>query len=115
MRKGTTTPFDTIESAHEFVKLLDGTLAETRAELNADITRESAVTPNRRLDCLRIAEYNLDRLEYHLKRSSRLLNDLRTVRRLLFEERTLKSPIPNAQPSTHTAASPKNGHPIAAA
>lgn len=115
MRKGSTTPFDTIESAHEFVRLLDATLAETRAELTADIARESTVTPNRRLDCLRIAEYNLDRLEYHLKRSSRLLNDLRTVRRLLFEERSLKSPVITPQPTTHSTASPKNGHPIAAA
>lgn len=115
MPKGITTPFDTIESAHEFVRLLDATLTEARAELNADITRESAITPNRRLDCLRIAEYDLDRLEYHLKRSSRLLNDLRTVRRLLFEERNLKSKLVTTTPTTHTAASPKNGRPIAAA
>ena len=107
MRKRTTMPFDTLESAHEFVKLLDATLAETRTELDADITRESAVTPNRRLDALRVAEYHLDRLDYHLKRSSRLLNDLRTIRRLLFEERSLRSPIAGTQPAT----APTTGHP----
>ena len=116
MRKGNDTPFDTIESAHEFVKLLDAVLAETRTEISADITRESAVTPNRRLDALRVAEYHLDRLEYHLKRSSRLLNDLRTVRRRLFEERSRKSPLPaGTQPPTHSKATPKNGQPVAAA
>jgi hypothetical protein len=32
-------------------------------------------------------QFKLDKLEQHLKTSSRLLNDLRTLRRLLLEER----------------------------
>jgi hypothetical protein len=39
------------------------------------------------VDALRLAVYNLEKLEMHVNRSSRILNDLRTLRRLLFEER----------------------------
>jgi hypothetical protein len=49
------------------------------------------VAPNtnvsRRLDALRVAAYNVEKLEFHLSRSTRILNDLRSLRRLLFEER----------------------------
>jgi hypothetical protein len=38
---------------------------------------------------LRIALYNLEKLELHLNRSNRILNDLRTLRRMLLEERTM--------------------------
>jgi len=36
------------------------------------------------LQALRIVEFKLDKLEQHLKTSSRLLNDLRTLRRLCW-------------------------------
>jgi hypothetical protein len=49
------------------------------------------------LDALRIALDNLEKLELHVNRSSRILNDLRSLRRLLFEERdvmnTGKGPV----------------------
>lgn len=79
------TEFETLESAHDFVKLLAKTVAETRRELEGDVFRESV--PSRRMDALRLAQYDLGKLEAHLIRSSRILNDLRTLRRLLFEER----------------------------
>ena len=115
MAKATASPFDTIESAHTFVQLLYTTLAETKQELSADVGREPNGGPNRRRDALLVAAYNVERLEYHLTRSARLLNDLRTIRRLLLEERT-KRPAPvAAKPAPHTSAVPKNGHPVAAA
>ena len=77
--------FETLESAHDFMALLAETVAEAKRELERDVQREAA--PSRRLDVLRIAAYNVDKLELHLKQSRRILNDLRTVRRLLFEER----------------------------
>ena len=77
--------FETLESAHDFVALLAETVAEAKRELERDVQREAV--PSRRLDALRIAAYNVDKLELHLKQSRRILNDLRTVRRLLFEER----------------------------
>jgi len=115
MAKGTVSPFDTIESAHTFVQLLYTTLAETKKELSADVGREPTGGPNRRRDALLVAAYNVERLEYHLTRSARLLNDLRTIRRLLLEERT-KRPAPiGAKPAPHSGTSPKNGHPVATA
>jgi hypothetical protein len=77
--------FETLESAHDFVVLLGDTVAEAKRDLACDLQRESA--NSRRLDALRLAAYNLNKLELHLNRSRRILNDLRTLRRLLFEER----------------------------
>jgi hypothetical protein len=38
-----------------------------------------------------LVNYKLDRLKYHLDNSRRLLNDLRTLRRLLLGERAVES------------------------
>jgi hypothetical protein len=79
--------FETLESAYDFVALLGDTVAEAKRELEGDVQRESASDHSRRLDALRVALYSLDKLELHVNRSQRILNDLRTLRRLLFEER----------------------------
>ena len=79
--------FETLESAYDFVALLGETVAEAKRELEGDVQRESASDHSRRLDALRVALYSLDKLELHVNRSQRILNDLRTLRRLLFEER----------------------------
>ncbi len=81
------TPFDTIESAHDFVRVLAETIAEARQEIDCDLERESGSQTARRQDALRIAAYNLSKLENHMKSSRRILNDLRSLRRLLFAER----------------------------
>src|SRR5580765_1899518 len=80
--------FDTIESAHDFVLLLAETIAEAKRTLELDVQRESTSGVPRRLDTLRLAQYNVAKLEIHVNRTSRILNDLRTLRRLLFEERS---------------------------
>ena len=82
-------PFATIESAHAFVALLARSMAEARRELEGDLQRESDPGQSRRLDALRPAQYSLGKLEVHMHQSGRILNDLRTLRRLLFEERGL--------------------------
>ena len=80
------TPFDSIEGAHEYVRLLLETIQEARKDLASDL--EAAETnPDRRLEALRVVLYKLEKLDTHLQASSRLLNDLRSLRRLLFEER----------------------------
>jgi len=48
-------PFEAIESAHEFVKLLAKVVRETKGALEADVERESASGKSRRLDAFRIA------------------------------------------------------------
>jgi hypothetical protein len=77
------TAFDTIESAQEFLALLREAVEESKLTAESDMTQ----TEGRNLDALRIVFYKLEKLEQHLKVSGRLLNDLRTLRRLLLEER----------------------------
>jgi hypothetical protein len=81
-------PFADIESAHEFVDLLVGAIVEARTEVDAEITRAGAEGAERRKQALQLAAYALEKLETHFTTSRRLLNDLRTLRRLLLEERT---------------------------
>jgi len=78
------TAFDTIESAQEFLGLLREAVEESKQTTQSDIELEEG----RNLDALRLVLYKLEKLEQHLKASGRLLNDLRTLRRLLLEERT---------------------------
>ena len=63
-------------------------MAEAKQELEGDVEREASAS--RRKDALRIALYNVAKLELHMNQSRRILNDLRTLRRLLFEERSGK-------------------------
>jgi uncharacterized membrane protein YccC len=83
-------PFDSIESAHDFVTLLAETVREAKQEVEADIQREATAEFPRRLDALRTALYSMEKLEAHMNQSGRILNDLRSLRRLLFEERSAK-------------------------
>lgn len=80
------TAFDTIESAQEFLALLREAVEEAAQTAASDIG-ESTSNDGRHLDALRLVLYKLEKLNQHLKVSGRLLNDLRTLRRLLLEER----------------------------
>ena len=92
MKSQTDDPFGTIESAHDFVELLAETISQAKEELRVDVNRESGGGDvARRVDALRIALYKVEKLEFHLSRSTRILNDLRTLRRLLFHERGVTS------------------------
>ena len=81
------TPFDSIENAKDYIRLLEETVAEARQEVATDLASTSGVSTDRRLEALRLVHYKLERLEQHLHSSSRTLNDLRSLRRLLFDER----------------------------
>ncbi|SRR5579862_6901200 len=81
------TAFDTIESAQEFLGLLRDAVEEAKQTAEADIFEGDSRT-ERQKDALRLVLYKLEKLEQHLKVSGRLLNDLRTLRRLLLEERS---------------------------
>jgi hypothetical protein len=76
--------FDNIESAQEFVDLLAEAVEETRREVESEIGREQ---PDRRMQALQLVSYNLAKLSLHIATSRRILNDLRTLRRLLYQER----------------------------
>jgi hypothetical protein len=94
MNHASESPFDSIESAHDFVSLLSEAVAQTKQDIEADIQRESGGKSPRRLEALRVASYNLEKLEIQMTKSGRILNDLRSLRRLLFEERKPASVLP---------------------
>jgi hypothetical protein len=88
------TPFDNIESALEYVNhLLDAT-QEARAQIETEILRTASPELARRKQALQLVRFKLDKLSSHIAASRRILNDLRTLRRLLLEER--KTPNPSA-------------------
>jgi hypothetical protein len=80
-------PFDSVESAQEYLKLLSETLSEAKRDVEGDLASQAGSKVTRRLEALRLVLYKLEKLEQHVKASSRLLNDLRTLRRLLLQER----------------------------
>jgi formiminotetrahydrofolate cyclodeaminase len=81
------TPFDSVENTQEYFGLLSETLQEVKQEIDRDITVASEARQLRRLEALRLVHFKLKKLEDHVKVSSLLLNDLRTLRRLLLQER----------------------------
>lgn len=82
------TPFESIESAQEFLKLLADTVVDAKRDVEADINTQATTADARRMEGLRLVSYNLDKLLVHLKTSSRILNDLRMLRRILLEEKS---------------------------
>jgi hypothetical protein len=92
------TPFDSIEGSHEYVALLADALAEARRDVEAEIALAERDGAERRKEALILVSYNLAKLNLHITTSRRILNDLRTLRRLLREEREgsarLREPSP---------------------
>jgi cysteine sulfinate desulfinase/cysteine desulfurase-like protein len=80
------TPFDNIESSHQYVSLLHDAIEEARREVDEEIAFSNG-GGERRKEALQIVAYNLAKLSFHMQTSGRLLNDLRTLRRLLLAER----------------------------
>jgi hypothetical protein len=87
------TPFDSIEGSQEYVALLAEAIEEARQDVDSDI--EVAITEGaeRRREALQLVSYNLAKLTLHITTSRRILNDLRTLRRLLLAERQAELPV----------------------
>jgi hypothetical protein len=83
------TPFDNIESSHEYVAMLADAVETAITEIEADIALAGADSADRRLQALQLVLFNMNKLRNHMTSSRRILNDLRTLRRLLLEERTM--------------------------
>jgi hypothetical protein len=81
------TPFDTIESAQDYIDLLLEAIEETRRDVGGDLRLSAGPGGERRTDALQLVALNLNKLSSHVTKSRRILNDLRTLRRLLLEER----------------------------
>jgi hypothetical protein len=85
------TPFDNLDSAHQFVELLCEAVEEARRDIEIEIAQPQ---PERRLQALQLVSYNLAKLSTHMGTSRRIMNDLRSLRRLLFQERGVHEPEP---------------------
>ncbi len=103
MKNPADTPFESIEGAQEYLRLLAHAVRETRQEVECDINAPLAEKQERRLQALRIVAYKLEKLEHHMKSSQLILNDLRSIRRLLFEERSQLAPSTADEPATSDA------------
>jgi hypothetical protein len=79
-------PFDNIESAQEYLRLLAAEVESVRADIRGDIIDAEQERAARRLDALHVVEYKLKQLTQQLDGSLRLLNDLRMLRRLLVTD-----------------------------
>jgi hypothetical protein len=87
------TPFDSLESSHEYVSLLAEAIEEARKDVDADIEIAESESAERRKEALQLVSYNLAKLTLHITTSRRILNDLRTLRRLLLAERGETAPV----------------------
>ena len=87
MKDPNETPFDSVEGANEYLRLLADAVLEAKNEIAADIEAAEDPQLSRRLEALRLVFFKLEKLERQVKTSRRLLNDLRTLRRLLLGER----------------------------
>lgn len=79
-----TMPFETLESAQEFVHLLRYETEAAQREIQVLI--DDADQSPRRLEALRLVLYKLSQLRKQMEASARVLKDLRSLRALLLRE-----------------------------
>ena len=85
--------FDSIVSVQDFMTILADTILDSMKDLNRD--RELAVQDgeDRRARAIELAQYKLKMLGCYVHKSRRALNDLRTIRRLIFSERQVPEKV----------------------
>ena len=81
------TPFDSIEDSLEYIGLLREAIETSKRSVADQAAAAQAEAAARRLEALQLVTYKLERLAWHIDGSRRILNDLRTLRRLLLGER----------------------------
>ena len=80
-------PFDSIESAQEFLSVLAATILDVMKELNSARAEAATEGAARRVQALELATFKLKMLGCYVHKSRRALNDLRILRRLIRNER----------------------------
>jgi hypothetical protein len=85
------TPFDSIEGSHEYVRMLAEAVNEARRDVEEEVAAAEHDHADRRKEALLLVSYNLAKLNLHITSSRRILNDLRSLRRLLLAERALQA------------------------
>ena len=93
MAEDDSTPFDSLESAHEYPSLLREAVDVAYASILDDAAvAEQTKGAQRRVDALHLVDHKLSHLRRNLLASLILLNDLRMLRRLLLGERERSVP-----------------------
>lgn len=80
-------PFDTIESAHEFMNVLAATTLDAMRDLKRDRDLAIREGETRRAQAIDLAIFKLKMLGCYVYKGRRMLNDLRILRRLILNER----------------------------
>ena len=81
------TSFESIDSSHEYLRLLVQQVSQVIAGIEDDIATAKIARAQRRVDALRLVDFKLHLLNTHLTASRGVLNDLRMLRRLLVGDR----------------------------
>lgn len=82
----TRNPFDSIESAREFMGLLSEAIEEAIHDVAEDRKAGQQEHQPRRVEALNLALYKLKLLDQHVAKSLRILKDLHSIRRILVGE-----------------------------
>ena len=93
MRYRPQTSFDNIESAGQFVELLIEAIEESRRDVDADIALAEGNRSGRSKKALQLVSANLGKLSQHMTTSRRILNHLKTLRRLLLQGQRLDNTL----------------------
>lgn len=83
MREKVLHPFETIESALQFMVLLEGVISDVSTEL-AETAKKA--TTERYGNGVKLALYKVNQLSFHVGKSRRILNDLTLIRSVLTGE-----------------------------
>lgn len=88
-------PFDSIETAQEYLRLLLEEIERTRATVETDIRATHGEGQNAR--AIELVTYSLLKLSNHMKASLKILNDLVRLRALLHCTASCAKSIPEAR------------------
>jgi hypothetical protein len=80
-------PFESIESAYEFMDILAQTMMGVMKDLHRDYQVAIQNGEARRARAIELALFKSKSLTCYVTKSRRTLNDLRTIRRLILNER----------------------------
>jgi hypothetical protein len=80
------TPFESIESAQEYIGLLLESIEEAQREVTEDIAASRGNGADFNQQALQLVAHNLTKLAFHVSKSRRILTDLQMLRRLLAKE-----------------------------
>jgi hypothetical protein len=88
MRDELVGPFDSIESALEFMVVLEKVISDASDELRGKL---DTATTERYTNGLNLALYKMKQLSSHVQKSRRILNDLTLIRSVLVGDGIAKS------------------------